>query len=118
MRFRSFGVSASNMEEYISKLKVQEDEYMEETTLSQLNFISLEQRLNQEDNNNDDYALLGHKSTYRIQKRIFRNKKRKRKRGRILCEQYFRKKIHFFHRKRKRINSEQIKTNTDQNGNI
>ena len=108
MRFRSFGVSASNMEEYISKLKVQEAEYIEESTLSQLNFISLEPKINEEDENSDDYALLGHKSSYKIQKLNFRKKRRKRRR--ILSNQYFRKKI-YFHRKRKRLNSEQILTN-------
>ena len=30
MRFRSVGISASNMDEYLSKLKAQEAEYMEE----------------------------------------------------------------------------------------
>ena len=116
MRFRSFGVSASNMEDYISKLKVQESEYMEESTLSHLNIISLEQKNNQEDDNSDEYALLGHKSTYRIKKLHFQRKRRKR--GRIFSNQYFRKKIYFFHHKRKRLNSEQINTNIIKNGNI
>ena len=115
MRFRSFGVSASNMEEYISKLKVQEAEYIEESTLSQLNFISLEPKINEEDENSDDYALLGHKSSYKIQKLNFLKKRRRR--GRINSTQYFRKKI-YFHRKRKRLNLEQINTNIVKNDNI
>ncbi len=115
MRFRSFGVSASNMEEYISKLKVQESEYIEESILSHLNFISLEPKINEEDESNDDYALLGHKSSYRIQKLNFRKKRRKRRR--INSNQFFRKKI-YFHRKRKRLNSEQINTNIVKNDNI
>ena len=49
MRFRSFCVSASNMEEYLSKLKVQETEYIEESTLSHLNFMSLEPKINEEE---------------------------------------------------------------------
>ena len=80
MRFRSFGVSASNMEEYISKLKVQEAEYIEESTLSHLNFMSLEPKINEEEEKSDDYALLGHKSSYRIQKLNFHKKRRRRRR--------------------------------------
>ena len=117
MRFRSFGVSASNMEEYISKLKVQESEYIEESILSHLNFISLEPKINEEDESSDDYALLGHKSSYRIQKLNFRKKRRKRRRRRINSNQFFKKKI-YFHRKRKRLNSEQINTNIVKNDNI
>ena len=104
MRFRSFGVSASNMEEYISKLKAKEAEYMEESTLSQLTYITLETKNNQDDDNSDDYALLGHKSSYRIQKLNFRRKRRKR--GKIYSAQFFRKKIYFYRHKRKRVNSE------------
>ena len=115
MRFRSFGVSASNMEEYLSKLKVQETEYLEESTLSQLNYISIEPKINEDDDNNDDYALLGHKSSYRVQRINFRKKRRKRRR--INSNQYFRKKI-YFHHKRKRINSEQYDINITKNSNI
>ena len=104
MRFRSFGVSASNMEEYISKLKAKEAEYMEESTLSQLTYITLETKNNQDDDNSHDYALLGHKSSYRIQKLNFRRKRRKR--GKIFSTQFFRKKIYFYRHKRKRVNSE------------
>ena len=108
MRFRSFGVSASNMEEYISELKRKEEEYIEESTLSHLNTISLEQIFIQDDddNDNDDYALLGHKSNYRIQKNNLRKKKRKIQKNKF--NKRFRKKINFFHCKRKRINSEPI----------
>ena len=115
MRFRSFGVSASNMDEYISKLKVQEAEYMEESTLSQLNFFSLEQKNNQDDDF-DDYALLGHKSTYKIQKYNIRRKRRRR--GRIISSQFFRKKIFFHHHKRRRLNSDRKDENNNKNGNI
>ena len=115
MRFRSFGVSASNMEEYLSKLKVQETEYLEESTLSQLNYISIEPKINEDDDNNDDYALLGHKSSYRVQRINFRKKIRKRRR--INSNQYFRKKI-YFHHKRKRINSEQCDINITKKSNI
>ena len=115
MRFRSFCVSASNMEEYLSKLKVQETEYIEESTLSQLNHISLEPKIDEDDDNSDDYAFLGHKSSYKIQKINFRKKRRKRRR--ISSNQYFRKKI-YFHHKRKRINSELYDINITKNSNI
>ena len=104
MRFRSFGVSASNMEEFIPRLKEKETEYLEESTLTQLNFTSLEE-INSEDN--DDYALLGPKSNYKIQK--IRKLRKIRKRKRIFSNQFFRKKIYFYrHRKRSRLNSESI----------
>ena len=80
MRFRSFGISASNMDEYLSKIKAQEAEYIEESTLSQLNYFSLEPK-NSQDEDSDDYALLGHKSNYKITKINVRKKRRKR--GRI-----------------------------------
>ncbi len=113
MRFRSFGISASNMDEYLSKLKSQEAEYMEESTLSQLNFFSLEQKNNQDDDS-DDYAFLGHKSNYKITKINVRKKRRKR--GRIFSTQFFRKKIYFHHHKRRRLNSEQIEKINNKNG--
>ena len=99
MRFRSFGVSASNMEEYISKLKVQEAEYIEESTLSHLNFMSLEPKINEEEEKSDDYALLGHKSSYRIQKLNFHKKRRRRRR--LNSSQFFKKKNLFSSQKKK-----------------
>ena len=100
MRFRSVGISASNMDEYLSKLKAQESEYMEESTLSQLNFFSLEQKNNQDDDS-DDYAFLGHKSNYKITKINVRKKRRKR--GRIFSTQFFRKKNIFSSSQKEKI---------------
>ena len=97
MRIRSCGVSASNMEEYLSKIKEIDNNYIEESTLTYFGFISLEE----ESNNNDEYELLGHKSNYKMSK--IEKKRKMRKKVRI--NQYFRKKI-FFHHKRSRINSE------------
>ena len=113
MRFRSFGIAASNIDEYLSKIKAQEAEYIEESTLSQLNYFSLEQK-NSQDGDSDDYALLGHKSNYKMTKIGFR--KRRRKRGRIFSTQFFRKKIYFHHHKRLRLNSEQSDKNINKNG--
>ena len=57
-----------------------------------------------QDDDLDDYALLGHKSTYKIQKYNIRRKRRRR--GRLFSSQFFRKKIYFHHYKRKRLNSD------------
>ncbi len=62
MRIRSSGVSASNMEEYLTKIKETENAYLEESTLIYFGLISLEE----ENNNNDEYELLGHKSNYKM----------------------------------------------------
>ena len=99
MRFRSVGVSASNMDEYISKIKEKENSYIEESTLAHIKCISLEEK----NNYNDEYALLGHRANYKMSKfeKLRRNRKRKR------LNKHFRKKIYFLH-KRNRINSETI----------
>ena len=80
MRFRSFGVSASNMEDFIFKLKEKEIEYLEDSTITQLNFTTLEEKNSSENKNYDDYALLGPKSNYKIQNIHKRRKIRKRQR--------------------------------------
>ena len=105
MRFRSVGISASNLEEYLIKLKEKENAAIEESTLAHINFISLDEN----SNNDDEYDLLAPKSNYKI-KNINKFRKR-RKRKRFESNQYFRKKIFFYH-KRKRINSETININT------
>ena len=104
MRFRSIGVSASNLEEYLSKLKEKENAFIEESALVHINFISLDEK----SNNDDEYDLLAPKSNYKI--KIFNKLRNRRKRKRFESNQYFRKKI-FFYRKRKRINSETINVN-------
>ena len=107
MRFRSIGTSASNLEEYLRKIKENENNYIEESTLSYITCISLD-----EDEINDENEFLGPKSNYKIndfQKCL------KRKKGNKNSSQYFRKKI-FFHHKRKRINYESINIiNTSNN---
>ena len=99
MRFRSIGISASSKEEYLEKMKEQENFYIEESTLAHIGFISIDGNKDL----NDEYDMLGPKSIYRMKniKRI----RRKKRRNRISSIQYFRKKI-FFHHKRSRINSE------------
>ena len=97
MRFRSTGVSALNIEEYLAKIKENESTYLEESTLAHMSLISLVEN----NNINDEYDLLGHQSNYKMKKYSKFRKKRKR----ITSAQYFRKKI-FFRHKRNRINSE------------
>ncbi len=106
MRFRSIGISASNIEEYLSKLREKENKYLEESALAHIGLISFEER----SDNNDEYDLLGPKSNYTLKK--YKKKRKKRKMKRIISTQYFRKKI-FFRHKRIRINSESTNiTNT------
>ena len=95
MRFRSIGVLASNKEEYLSKLKQLEKEYIEESTLSLFNAISLEEE-SFLSNNSDTYTFLACKSNYKI---------KRRKRAFLSNNKYYRKKIYFHRHKRKRNNS-------------
>ena len=97
MRFRSIGISASSIEEYLTKIKEKEISYLEESALSHIGFISLEEKRN----NNDEYEFLGYKSNYKMNN----YEQKKTKRRRIRSNQFFRKKI-FFRHKRFRINSE------------
>ena len=100
MRFRSIGVAASSLEEYLTKIKEKENCCLEEFTLTHLRFINLEEKRN----NNEEYELLGYKSNYKMKN--FEHKRRKRKR--IRSNQFFRKKLLFVRHKRNRINSESI----------
>jgi len=103
MRFRPCGMSASNIEEYLKKIKEKEQSYLEESTLSHITCISLaEKSINEEDD--DEYDLLRPTSNYEMKKYEKFIKRRKRLIG---PKKYFRKKI-FFHHKRSRINSESI----------
>ena len=106
MRFRSCGMSASNIEEYLKKIKEKEQSYLEESTLSHITCISLVEKSNNEndDVDDDEYDLLRPTSNYEMKRYIKFTKRRKRL---IVPKKYFRKKI-FFHHKRSRINSESI----------
>ena len=103
MRFRSCGLSASNIEEYLKKIKEKEQSYLEESTLSHITCISLVEKSNN-DEDDDEYDLLKPTSNYEMKKYERFTKRRRRLVG---SKQYFRKKI-FFHHKRSRINSESI----------
>ena len=84
MRFRSIGVSASNIRDYIKHAQEIEENYINESTLAHIGIISLE-----ETTVNDE--LLGPNSIYKLTKLKERGRRKKRK------MQYYRKKIFFYH---------------------
>ena len=98
MRVRSFGISASNMEEFISILKEKEAEYIEESTLSQLNCISLKEQ-DTEDTLNNEYNFLLNQSNYKI-----RRLNNQRKNIDIFSSNFPKKIIKFHGLGRKRLN--------------
>ena len=91
MRFRSVGVSASNIEEYLTRLKAEEDNYIYESILSHIDFISLEKSEN-------IGGLLGPNSFYKLSELKIQRKKRRR--GKLL-KLHYRKKLYFHHQKSK-----------------
>ena len=101
MRVRSFGISASNMEEFISILKEKEAEYIEESTLFQLNYISLKEQ-DTEDTLNNEYNFLLNQSNYKI--RRLNNQRKKRKNINIFSSNFPKKIIKFHGLGRKRLN--------------
>ena len=58
MRFRSIGICATNIGDYLARIKEVEDNYINESILAHIGFISLEE------NNNKD-GLLGPNSLYK-----------------------------------------------------
>ena len=90
MRFRSIGISASNIRDYIKSIKEVEDNYLNESILAHIGFISLE-----ETSCNDE--LLGPNSIYKITKLKIQ---KRRKRRNIMKVQYYRKKLYFYHQKK------------------
>ena len=98
MRFRSIGVSASNIRDYLKRVKEVEDNYINESTLAHIGFISLE-----ETDSNDE--LLGPNSIYKLTKlKIQKGRKRKRN----INVQYYRKKLYFFHQTKVYTNNNEI----------
>ena len=87
MRFRSVGVSASNIEEYLKSLKEEEDNCIYESILSHFEFISLEKSEN-------IGGLLGPNSFYKLSELKIQRKKRRR--GKLL-KLHYRKKLYFHH---------------------
>ena len=85
MRFRSIGICATNIGDYLTRIKEVEDNYINESILTHIGFISLE------DNNNKD-GLLGPNSLYKL-RRVKNHRKRKWRK--IFKSQFHRKKLHF-----------------------
>ena len=87
MRFRSVGVSASNVNDYLTRLKEEEDNCIFESLLSHIEFISLEKSEN-------IGGLLGPNSFYKLSE--LKNQRKKRRTGKLL-KFHFRKKLYFHH---------------------
>ena len=91
MRFRSIGISAPNLRDYLKRIKEEEDNYINESILAHIGFITLE------DSNNKD-GLLGPNSIYKLTYLKSQAKKRRRK---IMKFHHYRKKLHFHYQTNK-----------------
>ena len=91
MRFRSIGISAPNLRDYLKRIKEEEDNYINESILAHIGFISLE------DSNNKD-GLLGPNSIYKLTNLKSHRKKRRRKLVKI---HHYRKKLNFHYQANK-----------------
>ena len=80
MRFRSIGICASNKNDYLSYIKEVENNYINESILAHIGFISLEET-------NNINQFLGPNSIYKLSKL-----KKKRKRRKFIKIQNYRKK--------------------------
>ena len=88
MRFRSIGASASNIGDYLTKIKEEEDKYIYESILSHIKFISLEE-------SKKGYGLLGPNSIYKLTTLKNQGKRRRKK----ILKSHYRKKVYFHHQK-------------------
>ena len=93
MRFRSIGASASNIREYLTKIKEEEDKYIYECILSHIGFFSLEESKKRD-------GLLGPNSNYKLSAMKKEGKRRRKK----ILKTHYRKKLYFHHQKCK-VNS-------------
>ena len=81
MRFRSIGVSAQNISDYLTRIKEEEDNYINESILLHIGYISLEESKGED-------GHLGFNSKYKLEER------RKKRRRKILKFPYYRKKLY------------------------
>ena len=88
MRFHSIGASASNIGEYLTKIKEIEDKYIYESILSHIGFFSLKESKNRD-------GLLGPNSIYKLTTLKNEGKRRRRK----ILKSHYRKKLYFHHQK-------------------
>ena len=84
MRYRSIGVSASNIRDYLTRVKEVEDNYINESTLAHIGFISFEEKKFKNE-------LLGPNAIYKLT--IIKEQGRRKKRK----MQFYRKKLFFYH---------------------
>lgn len=84
MRYRSIGVSATNIRDYLKRVKEVEDTYINESTLAHIGFISLKEKKFKNE-------LLGPNAIYKL---TILNEQGRRKKRRM---QYYRKKLFFYH---------------------
>ncbi len=87
MRFRSIGVCETNKRDYLLRVKELEDNYLSESILTHIGFISLEE-------NNIKYGRLGPNSLYKLTKIKTKRKRKFRKNFKI---QIHRKNLNFHH---------------------
>ena len=111
MRVRSLGISASTMDEFISIVKEKEAEYIEESTLSQLNYISLKEE-ETDDSINNEYIFLTKQSNYKIGRLNTHHKRRKNVDS--FSPNFPRKIIKFHGLGRKRLNIQISDVNKDK----
>ena len=95
MRFRSIGISAPNLRDYLKRIKEEEDNYINESILAHIGFISLE------DSNNKD-GVLGPNSIYKL---TYLKSQRKKRRKKIMKFHHYRKKLHFHYQENKNNSS-------------
>ena len=99
MRYRTFGMSAPNMNKYINRIKKVEENYLTESTLIHIGLIALKE----EEDSEDEYGMLGPNASYKITNIGLNNK---RIRGnKLITNSYFRKKISFRHKRRRSSDS-------------
>ena len=99
MRYRTFGMSAPNMNKYINRIKKVEENYLTESTLIHIGLIALKE----EEDSEDEYGMLGPNASYKITNIGLNNK---RIRGnKLFTNSYFRKKISFRHKRRRSSDS-------------
>ena len=85
MRFRSVGICASNIRDYLNQINEVENDYINESTLAHIGLISLKERKGK-------VGLLGHNSLYKLT--LLKSRKTRKRR---LNFHYCRKKLYFYH---------------------
>ena len=88
MRFRSIGISAQNISDYLTGIKEEEDNYINESILFHIGYMSLEESKRKD-------GHLGFNSKYKLEEI------RKKRRRKILKFSYHKKKLYLLHQTNK-----------------